>query len=87
MKPWELLGEARMPDGTDLKLQRRDTEYQRQRDAERDAAPRLARNVAGRHRLRLARPIGGGQPQPGGQRAFLPYDPARRLRRLRTGSR
>jgi spermidine synthase len=27
MKPWELLGEARMPDGTDMKLQRRDTEY------------------------------------------------------------
>ena len=27
MKPWELLGEARMPDGTDIKLQRRDTEY------------------------------------------------------------
>ena len=27
MKPWELLGEARMPDGTDMRLQRRDTEY------------------------------------------------------------
>jgi spermidine synthase len=27
MKPWELLGEARMPDGTDMKLQRRDQEY------------------------------------------------------------
>ena len=27
MKPWELLGEARMPDGTDMKLQRRDREY------------------------------------------------------------
>lgn len=27
MKPWELLGQARMPDGTDLRLQRRDTEY------------------------------------------------------------
>ena len=27
MKAWELLGEARMPDGTDLRLQRRDTEY------------------------------------------------------------
>jgi spermidine synthase len=27
MKPWELLGEARMSDGTDLKLQRRDREY------------------------------------------------------------
>ena len=27
LKPWELLGEARMPDGTDMKLQRRDTEY------------------------------------------------------------
>jgi len=27
MKPWELLGEARMADGTDMRLQRRDTEY------------------------------------------------------------
>src|SRR5512134_2650472 len=27
MKPWVLLGEARMPDGTDMKLQRRDTEH------------------------------------------------------------
>jgi spermidine synthase len=27
VKPWELLGEARMPDGTDMRLQRRDTEY------------------------------------------------------------
>jgi spermidine synthase len=27
MKPWILLGEARMPDGTDIRLQRRDTEY------------------------------------------------------------
>ena len=27
MKPWELLGEARMPDGTEMKLQRRDAEY------------------------------------------------------------
>jgi spermidine synthase len=27
MKPWELLGEARMPDGTDMKLQRRDKEH------------------------------------------------------------
>jgi spermidine synthase len=27
MKPWELLGEARMPDGTDMRLQRRDQEY------------------------------------------------------------
>jgi len=27
MKPWELLGEAQMPDGTDMKLQRRDREY------------------------------------------------------------
>lgn len=27
MKPWELVGQARMPDGTDLRLQRRDTEY------------------------------------------------------------
>ena len=27
MKPWELLGRANMPDGTDLRLQRRDTEY------------------------------------------------------------
>lgn len=27
VKAWELLGEARMPDGTDIKLQRRDTEY------------------------------------------------------------
>ena len=27
MKPWELLGEARMPDGTLMVLQRRDTEY------------------------------------------------------------
>src|SRR5262245_36871772 len=27
MKPWELLGEARMNDGTLLVLQRRDTEY------------------------------------------------------------
>jgi spermidine synthase len=27
VKPWELLGEARMPDGTDMKLQRRDREY------------------------------------------------------------
>jgi spermidine synthase len=27
VKPWELLGQANMPDGTDLRLQRRDTEY------------------------------------------------------------
>jgi spermidine synthase len=27
VKPWELLGEARMPDGTDMKLQRRDKEH------------------------------------------------------------
>jgi len=27
VKPWILLGEARMPDGTDIRLQRRDTEY------------------------------------------------------------
>jgi spermidine synthase len=27
VKPWELLGEARMPDGTLMVLQRRDTEY------------------------------------------------------------
>src|SRR5580765_3254625 len=27
MKPWELLGKAVMPDGTDMRLQRRDTEY------------------------------------------------------------
>ncbi|MEO7192423.1 MAG: MnmC family methyltransferase [Vicinamibacterales bacterium] len=27
MKPWELLGEARTPDGTEMKLTRRDTEY------------------------------------------------------------
>ena len=27
MKPWELLREARMPDGTDMKLQQRDREY------------------------------------------------------------
>jgi len=27
LKPWELLGESRMPDGTEIRLQRRDTEY------------------------------------------------------------
>src|SRR5688572_23425785 len=27
MKAWELLGEARLPDGTDLRLTRRDDEY------------------------------------------------------------
>jgi spermidine synthase len=27
VKPWILLGEARMPDGTDIRLQKRDTEY------------------------------------------------------------
>ena len=27
MKPWELLGKATLPDGTDMRLQRRDTEY------------------------------------------------------------
>jgi spermidine synthase len=27
VKPWELLGETRTPDGTDMRLQRRDTEY------------------------------------------------------------
>jgi spermidine synthase len=27
MKPWELLGETRTPDGTDMRLQRRDDEY------------------------------------------------------------
>lgn len=27
MKPWELIGQTRMPDGTDIRLQRRDTEY------------------------------------------------------------
>lgn len=27
MKPWILLGEARMPDGTDIRLQKRDTEF------------------------------------------------------------
>jgi len=27
VKPWELLGKATLPDGTDMRLQRRDTEY------------------------------------------------------------
>jgi len=27
VKPWELLGQTRTPDGTDMRLQRRDTEY------------------------------------------------------------
>ncbi len=43
---------------------------QRDGDAKRIRPHGCVGNVAGRHRLRLARPIGRGQPQPGGKRAF-----------------
>ena len=78
--------EAEVAAGVDF--ERGDAGGQHGRDRDHDPAPRLAGDIAGRHRLRLARAVGRGQAQPGGERAFLgDHAPWGGFGRFRTGSR